>query len=155
MMFGDVVDAEPLVRAQNPGVYAIVGAQDLASPGTTSGRIGQGGVPHLLVRTTHVCARLHTSFGVQFELPAEAGVDAMPVEVTVTHPQMMNQAGVLQDADRFTTTLPAGQPHYLGWTFDDPARLLGGDWDIAVSHGGVRLSYQAFVVEFNCGVPVS
>ena len=147
--------AQALVGARDPGLYRIDGDQDRADPSTTAGVRSVGGTPTLLQRTTHICARLHTSFGVRFVLSRDFGTDALPVDVAVLHPAMPNHAGAQQDADHTPSMLQAGQPHFYGWTFADPARLVPGRWHITLSHGGVMLLDQPFDIDFACTVPIA
>ncbi len=114
-----------------------------------------GGAPRLLQRTTHICARLHTGFGAFFVLSAGAGAGTLPVDVAIAHPPMTNHAGVRKDMDHMESALQAGKPHYFGWTFEDPARLKPGRWDIVIRYAGVTLLDQPFDIDFTCGVPIS
>ena len=147
--------AQTPVEARDPGIYAVSGAHDATDPAASSGQRLDGGTRRLLQRTTHICARLHTSFGVRFVLSADFGNDTLPVDVVIAHPAMTNQAGAVQYADHMAGTLRAGQEQFFGWTFEDPARLLPGRWHVILNHGGVALLDQPFDIDSTCGVPIS
>ena len=147
--------AQSFVEAHDPGVYAVSGAHGQPDPGTTSGQRSTGSTPALLRRTTHICAKLHTSFGARFILSADFDGDTLPVDVAIAHPAMADHGGASQDVDHIGSTLRAGEAHFFGWTFDDPAKLKAGRWHIILGHGGVVLADQPFDIDFTCGVPIS
>ncbi len=154
-LLAGAANAQSLVEARDPGLYALSVAPDTAGAATVSGRPPADSTATLLQRTTHFCARLHTSFGVRFSLSADFGTDTLPVEVAIAQPATVNHAGVTQDVDHTAGWLQAGQPHYFGWTFDDPAKLRSGRWHILLNHGGVQLLDQPFDIDFTCSVPIS
>jgi hypothetical protein len=148
--------AGALVVASDPGTYAVSKAETLPNPSTTSGEQERGlDAPRLLQRTTHICAHLHTRFGLQFTLSPDIGVEALPVFIIVTHPPMANHTGQIQTEDAIDSELKSGEKHFSGWSFLDPGKLLGGRWHISVLHGGQTLADQPFDVDFACAPAIS
>ncbi len=155
LAFALPASASDLISMTDAGIYGLSGQQEVQDPDTTSGKRDVGGSTVLIQRTTTICARLGTSFGVRFTLSQEAGIDALPVDVAIVHPPMTNYSGGLQSEDHMLSALQAGKAHYYGWTFADPAKLLSGRWHITVSHGGHVLADQPFELDFTCSKLVS
>ncbi len=147
--------ADGLLVGIDPGTYVVVAPHDLADPSTTSGVRSVGQDYRLLQRTTHVCAALNTTFGLRVELPGFDKTAVLPVTIGIDHPVMTNHAGRAQSHDSTLAELHGDTPHFTGWTFADPAKLLPGRWRFTVSHQGVQLLQQDFDVDFNCAALIS
>lgn len=129
--------------------YGTVTARDTGqreeAPGTLAGHTKLVEDPRVVQRTRHVCAELGKSFGIWFEVRTKSG--RLPTEVTIrtTYPTITAPSG-RSSQEGLVTARVTSNPHYIGWTFDDPWELVAGRWRIAITSGDAVLAEQSFDV---------
>ena len=85
-------NANPLVVISDPGIYTFTRSVDHPNPAATSGLTEYPtSDPQLLQKTTHICAKLHTHFGLHLSPSPPAPPSPIPVAIVFTHPPMTNQ----------------------------------------------------------------
>jgi len=144
-------NANPLVIISDPGIYTFTRSVDHPNPATTSGLTQYPtSDPYLLQKTTHICAKLHSHFGLHLSLPPPATPSPIPVAIVFTHPPMTNHQGQSQIQDLVATEIRPNERHYAGWSFEDPTKLLPGRWHISILHNGQMIADQPFDIDFSC-----
>jgi hypothetical protein len=134
------------------GTYSVTGRVN-GQP-TANGQRNYVGSHELLRRTDQICARLTTTFGIEYQITAAAsstlGATALLTVVTKFPPEgLVNGQGEKFADNRQTSPAIAGVRQVRSFTFDEPFELVTGTWTFEIWHQDRVVATKSFFVR-NC-----
>ena len=160
--------AQPSLRITDYGEFTVSRELGIRDPSTVEGdtepvRTVDG--VRVVQRTSHIEAQLCRRFGIRFILEGMGADGTLNVTVQTRHPPITRPGGQVSTGSRYPSSVSAGRPGWVGFTFDYPYELVPGAWTFAIQSGPEVLAEQQFEVTAppdadhpppgGCGAPVS
>ena len=100
----------------------------------------------IVQQTNRIEARLCRRFGITFMLEGLGTGGILDITIQTRHPAITRPDGHVTTEVRYPSSVSAGRPNWIGYTFDYAYELVPGTWSFAVLHGGDVLAEQQFEV---------
>jgi len=101
---------------------------------------------HIVQQTNRIEARLCRRFGISFMLEGLETGSILDVTIQTRHPAITRPDGHVSTGVRYPSSVSAGRPGWVGYTFDYAYELVPGTWSFAVLSGSDVLAEQQFEV---------
>jgi Domain of unknown function (DUF3859) len=133
------------------GTYAVTNR--INGERDANGERGYVGAHDLIKRTDQICARLKTTFAIEYMITSAD--DAVVVTVVTVFPPdgIVNDQGVRLASNAQTTRRAVGERFIRSFTFDEPFEMVTGQWTFEIRHRDRVAATKAFTVR-NCD-PIS
>ncbi len=141
--------AQPALRITGYGESTVSRELGVRDPSTVEGdtepvRTVDG--VQIVQQTHRIEARLCRRFGISFMLEGLNAGSFLDVTIQTRHPAIIRPDGHITTGVRYPSSVSAGRPGWVGYTFDYAYELVPGAWSFAVLHGGDMLAEQQFEV---------
>ncbi len=100
----------------------------------------------IVQQTSRIEARLCRRFGISFILEGLGTSGVLDVTIQTRHPAITRPNGHVSTGVRYPSSVSAGRPNWVGYTFDYAYELVPGIWSFAVLSGADVLAEQQFEV---------
>ncbi|MGI4946603.1 MAG: DUF3859 domain-containing protein [Janthinobacterium lividum] len=142
-------NAQPALRITGYGEATFGREVGIRDPGTVEGdtepvRTVDGA--QIVQQTSRIEARLCRRFGITFMLEGLETGGSLDITIQTRHPAITRPDGQVTTGVRYPSSVSAGRPNWIGYTFDYAYELVPGTWSFAVLHGGNVLAEQQFEV---------
>ena len=141
--------AQPALRVTGYGEFTVSRELGVRDPSTVEGdtepvRTVDG--VQIVQQTNRIEARLCRRFGISFMLEGMQAGGTLGVTIQTRHPAITRSDGHVSTGVRYPSSVSAGRPGWIGYTFDYAYELVPGTWSFAVLSGGDVLAEQQFEV---------
>ncbi len=141
--------AQPALRITGYGEFTVSRELGVRDPSTVEGdtepvRTVDG--VQIVQQTQHIEARLCRRFGISFMLEGLETGSILDVTIQTRHPAITRPDGRVTTGVRYPSSVSAGRPGWVGYTFDYAYELVPGTWSFAILSGGDVLAKQQFEV---------
>ncbi|MGI4954557.1 MAG: DUF3859 domain-containing protein [Janthinobacterium lividum] len=141
--------AQPALRVTGYGESTVSRELGVRDPSTVEGgtepvRTVDG--VQIIQQTSRIEARLCRRFGISFMLEGLGANGNLDVTIQTRHPAITLPDGHVSTGVRYPSSVSAGRPGWIGYTFDYAYELVPGTWSFAVLSGGDVLAEQQFEV---------
>ena len=141
--------AQPALRITGYGEATFGSELGVRDPSTIEGdtepvRTVDGA--QIVQQTSRIEARLCRRFGISFMLEGLGPGSILDITIQTRHPAITRPDGYVSTGVRYPSSISAGRPNWVGFTFDYAYELVPGTWSFAVLHGGDVLAEQQFEV---------
>ncbi len=141
--------AQPALRITGYGESTVSRELGVRDPSTVDGdtepvRTVDG--VQIVQQTHRIEARLCRRFGISFMLEGLETGSILDVTIQTRHPAITRPDGHVSTGVRYPSSVSAGRPGWIGYTFDYAYELVPGTWSFAVLSGGNVLAEQQFEV---------
>ncbi len=141
--------AQPALRITGYGEATFGRELGVRDPSTVEGdtepvRIFDG--VRVVQQTSRIEARLCRRFGISFILEGLGTGGVLDVTIQSRHPAITRPDGHVSTGVRYPSSIRAGRPGWVGYTFDYAYEMVPGTWSFAVLSGGDVLTEQQFEV---------
>jgi hypothetical protein len=120
----------------------------IANPHAANGQVVYVGQHKLIERTAVICARLKTTFGVEFKLIGTPLSRTVTLNMVTLFPAggVTNSQGVNFTRNTFNSSQIIGDRDFRSFTFDEPYELVPGPWVMEFHYQGQLLGSKTFTV---------
>lgn len=141
--------AQPALRITGYGEATVSRELGIRDPSTVEGdtepvRTVDG--VQVVQQTSRIEARLCRRFGISFIVEGLGANGILDVTIRTRHPAITRPDGHVSTGVRYPSSVSAGRPGWIGYTFDYAYELMPGTWSFAVLSGGDVLAEQQFEV---------
>ena len=123
----------------------------MPNPNAARGQVTFVGKHQLIERTDTICARLATTFGVEFKLVGTPTGRTVTLTMVTQFPPggVTNDQAVNFRHNKFNSGQIIGDKDFRSFTFDEPYELVTGPWVLEFQYQGAVIGAQKFTVR-NC-----
>jgi hypothetical protein len=129
--------------------------KDVHNPNITTGKLNHVTDHQLIERTNIICARLNTTFGIDYVVKGGSVGALIPMTLITRFPPagVVDDKGVKFASNQFGSTELIGRKSFRTFAFDEPYEMVPGPWAMEFHFDGKLVGAQHFIVR-NCD-PVS